>query len=120
MAIPLPLAQVLSSQTPVQNYQLTLSLAYNILAWTRQKTQLFYCYVCVCCCGTVFTELLPELALVYPPISQSLYSNSSTCYNINAMHAFFNLFQYTDSVVKNTFNVTQPEAGVFHTQHLEH
>jgi hypothetical protein len=38
VAIPLPLAQFQSSQTPVQNHQLTLSLAYNILARITQKT----------------------------------------------------------------------------------
>jgi hypothetical protein len=35
---------------------LTLSLAYNILARTTQKTQLFYFGIRVCCCGNVFTE----------------------------------------------------------------
>jgi hypothetical protein len=53
-AIRLPLAQVCSSQTPVQtiNSLPTSYLAYNISARTTQKTQLFYC-------TGVFTAPLP-------------------------------------------------------------
>jgi hypothetical protein len=39
---------------------LTFSLAYNISARTTYKTQLFNCWVLVCCCGKVFTEPLPR------------------------------------------------------------
>jgi hypothetical protein len=35
-------------------------LAYNLSARTTWKTQLFSCWVCVFCCGVVFTEPLPR------------------------------------------------------------
>jgi hypothetical protein len=73
MAIPLPPAQVLSSQTPVQNCQLTLALAYNISARTREKTQLFHCCsptvallrICGLATGTCLPSRCPTTVPVY-------------------------------------------------------
>jgi hypothetical protein len=85
MDIPLPPAQILSSQTPVQNYFLTLSLVYKISTRTTQKTQIFYCspvvaLLRICCLATrtCLPSCCPETAMVYPSISLSLHNSSST------------------------------------------
>jgi hypothetical protein len=74
MSIPLSPAQVLSSQTPVENYQLPLYLAYNIFVRTTQKTQLFHCcsptvvLLSICCLatGTCLPSRCPETPWYIP------------------------------------------------------
>jgi hypothetical protein len=96
MAIFLPLAQVLFPQTSVQNYQLTLSFAYNISTRTIWKTQFFHCCgptvglirICSQATGTCLPNRCPETDLVYPPNSGPLHSNDSTRYTARSLRLF--------------------------------
>jgi hypothetical protein len=79
-------AEVLSSQTPVQNWLVrTNCLQYNSSARTTWKHPVSnstsivarrYVYA-----GTCLPSSFPETALVYLPISRSLHSNGFTRYN---------------------------------------
>jgi hypothetical protein len=85
---PTSLGQVLSSETPVQNEALNLSLAYNTSTRTTQKTRLFYCCVRLSIAtGMCLPSRFPETALLYPPTSLLLHSNGSTRYNIFNFYA---------------------------------
>jgi hypothetical protein len=80
MAISLPLAQ-----TPIQNYQLTSSLAYNISARTTYKTQFFHCCIIknlLPSKGNVFTKPFPSNGRCL----HSPFSNGSMRHNTSLIH----------------------------------
>jgi hypothetical protein len=78
LAIPLPPAQVLSSQTPVRNW---LNWPGPLLIIFRQRPHRKHGSSIVVfmsvAAGTCLQSCCPEMALVYPSMPRSLHSNGS-------------------------------------------
>jgi hypothetical protein len=68
--------QTLFSQIPIQKL-----LSSNFVSARTTQNLLHSNGSCVCFAGKCLPSRCPETALVYPPISRSLHSNGSRCYN---------------------------------------